>query len=82
MTPQPVIAPGTPVKTLTNRPTQKVLGATVATAAVEILVWAFNTYVSPANPIPPGIAGSINVVAVFLAGYFIPPSPADDIVPA
>ncbi len=63
----------------TAAPTRKVaVGGAAGTISV-LLVWVFNTYVSPDQPMPSEIASTATTVLTFLVSYFVPPASSEAI---
>ena len=41
-------------------------------AAVFIVMWALNTYVTPQNPIPGEVGAAVTTVATFVVAWVVP----------
>lgn len=66
-----------------SAPTMKVWGATLGSALSVILIWLVEEgliVVGAPRDIPEGVEVAIATVLTFVAGYFIPPSPHDQVV--
>lgn len=78
----PVIPAGTPVQQASIQPTRKVVAATLGSAITVIVVFILNAYVLPKDqPITPEVTGAISTIFVLIAGYFIPASSVDQVIP-
>lgn len=59
-------------------PARKVIGGTLGAATATIVLYVLNNHVLP-DPVPTEVAGALTTVVTFVVGYFIPPSPRDQI---
>lgn len=62
----------------TKRPINKVSAATLAAAAVQIVVWALARFA--AVEVPMEVSMALTTIAVFAVGYLVPIAP-DEIAP-
>ncbi|MFK7836451.1 MAG: hypothetical protein AB8B60_09540 [Sulfitobacter sp.] len=69
---------GTLRRMKSNGPSQKVAGASVAAAIVQLLVWL--NKVSGGSDIPIEVVGALTVIASFAVGYLVPPGKTEEIV--
>lgn len=67
-----------PARMNNNVPARKVTVASFAAAVVQILIWWNNSKGGP--EIPGDVAAALTVIATFLAGYFVAPSPKENVV--
>ena len=65
-----------------NVPARKVMASTIGAALTTLLIFAYDRWAGSGDPLPVHVMGALNVIVVFLAGYFVPPSPNDGIVPS
>lgn len=63
---------------MTGVPARKVMAGSVGAALAMILIYALETMAGIV--LPEAVAGAINVIVVFLFGYYVPPAARDAIV--
>lgn len=63
-------------------PTRKVYAGALAGAISTLLVYAFNSYVSPTRALPPEAAAAVTTVVTFVVSYFVRPAERDTVVSA
>lgn len=56
-------------------PTRKVMASTIGAAVATILVFAIEAMAGIG--LPDSVAGAVNVIAVFVFGYYTPPAARD-----
>lgn len=62
-------------------PTRKVTSGGAAGAVSVLLVWLYNTYISPEHPMPSEVASTVTTVLTFLVAYFVPPASSEAVLP-
>jgi hypothetical protein len=65
-------------------PTRKVMAGGAIGAAITILVWVLNAFklLPQGQQIPAEVAAALTTLVSFAVSYFVPPAPADQVVPA
>ncbi|MEM9148134.1 MAG: hypothetical protein AAGC57_18345 [Pseudomonadota bacterium] len=78
MPPPPPVMPLPLVRRMTsNMPAQKVMGASLASAIVSVLVWFYNQ--SPAPDLPFEISAALMVIVTAIVGCVVPPGRKDQV---
>lgn len=58
-------------------PIRKVAFGGLAGAISVLLVWLYNTFVSPGQPMPADLAAILTTVLTFIVAYFVPPADSE-----
>jgi hypothetical protein len=61
----------------TNRPARKVAASSVGSALSVIAVWALDEFGNIEMPV--GVESAFVLLVTFMVGYFVPPSPHDQV---
>lgn len=65
---------------ITNRPACKVTASSVGSAISVLAVWALAELAKV--EVPAGVESAFVLLVTFLVGYYVPPSPQDQVIPA
>lgn len=63
---------------ITNRPARKVTASSVGSALSVLAVWALAEFGQ--IDLPAGVESALVLLVTFLSGYFVPPSPHDQVM--
>jgi hypothetical protein len=63
----------------TNRPARKVAASSVGSALSVLAVWALAEF--GGIEMPAGVESALVLLVTFLVGYYVPPSPHDQVEP-